>query len=107
MLWTGKNPNTDNEWIFATTAPDVGNEKLKVPAGPFPSPKASTPVIYVPNGDIFKIEAIIDKNILEFFVNDGELYYVTEFAGRKVPSIEASFVGVPGNRLPQLKMQPK
>ncbi len=87
----------DNEWIFATTAPDEGKVKIEAPAGPFPAPTASTPVTYVPGSDIFKIEAIVDKNILEFYVNDGELYYVTAFNGGKTNKIEAL---VPGSRGP-------
>jgi fructan beta-fructosidase len=83
----------DNEWIFATTAPDDGKVKTEVPAGPFPAPTASTPVTYVPDSDIFKIEAIIDKNILEFFINDGEMYYVTAFNGEKTNKIEALVSG--------------
>jgi fructan beta-fructosidase len=80
----------DNEWIFTTTAPTSGKVSSEVPAGPFPAPTASAPVIYVPNSEIFKIEAIVDKNILEFFINDGELYYVTAFNGEKTNKIEAS-----------------
>jgi fructan beta-fructosidase len=87
----------DNEWVFATTAPDEGKEVVK-PSGPFPSPTASTPVTYVAESDIFKIEAIVDKNLLEFFINDGELYYVTEFSGKKTPRIEASIPGSTGGR---------
>lgn len=84
----------DNEWIFATTAPDNGETISTPPAGPFPSPTASPQVTYVTSSDIFKIEAIVDKNILEFYINDGELYYVTAFNGEKISKIEAS---VPGN----------
>ena len=32
-----------------------------------------------PGVEIFKIEAIVDKNILEVFINDGELYYAAPF----------------------------
>ena len=83
----------DNEWIFTTTAPTSGKVTAEVLAGPFPAPTASTPVIYVPNSEIFKIEAIVDKNILEFYINDGELYYVTAFNGEKTNKIEASVAG--------------
>jgi sucrose-6-phosphate hydrolase SacC (GH32 family) len=83
----------DNEWIFATTAPDEGTQKEVVPQGPFPAPTASTPVTYVADSEIFRIEAIVDKNLLEFFINDGELYYVTEFNGTKKSVIEASVAG--------------
>jgi fructan beta-fructosidase len=80
----------DNEWIFGTKAPDNVKIVTRAPAGPFPSPTASTPVTYVTGSDIFKIEAIVDRNILEFYINDGELYYVTAFNGEKVPKIEVS-----------------
>lgn len=85
----------DNEWTFATTAPDDGKEKV-APSGPFPAPTASTPVTYVTDAKIFKIEAIVDKNLLEFFINDGELYYVTEFSGKKSPVVEALIPGAQG-----------
>ena len=93
----------DNEWIFATTSPDEPNKKAEAPAGPFPPPSASTPVIYVPGTDILKIEAIVDKNILEFFVNDGELYYVTAFNGKKTGQVTASIVGSSNQRGPKRK----
>jgi fructan beta-fructosidase len=78
----------DNEWIFGAKAPDNVNIAVQAPAGPFPAPTASTPVTYVSGSDFFKIEAIVDKNILEFYINDGELYYVTAFNGEKAPKIE-------------------
>jgi fructan beta-fructosidase len=52
----------------------------------------------VPDSEIFKIEAIVDKNILEFYINDGELYYVTAFNGKKTPKVEASVTGGTGGR---------
>jgi hypothetical protein len=61
----------DNEWTFTTTAPAVEKAKAEVPSGPFSASAEATPVTYVSDSDIFKIEAIIDKNILEFFINDG------------------------------------
>ena len=82
--------NYDNEWIFSVTPPDLEDREIVAPAGPFPAPTEEMPVIYVADDDIFKIEAIVDKNILEFYVNDGELYYVTAFNGSKVSQIEAS-----------------
>jgi fructan beta-fructosidase len=88
----------DNEWIFATNAPDDGKGKAEAPAGPFPAPTASTPVTYVTDADIFKIEAIVDKNILEVFVNDGELYFATAFNGKKTARIEASIAGSASGR---------
>lgn len=80
----------DNEWEFSTVAPVTKSSDPTVPAGPFAAPTVAQPVKYVATGDTFKIEAIVDKNILEFFINDGELYYVTEFKGGKNGKIEAS-----------------
>lgn len=88
----------DNEWIFSTIPPDDGKVMPAVPAGPFAPPSASTPVTYIPGSEIFKIEAIVDKNILEFYVNDGELYYVTPFNGKKTGRIEALVQSTPNNR---------
>jgi fructan beta-fructosidase len=88
----------DNEWIFTATAPNDGKLSSQAPAGPFPAPTASTPVTYVAGSDIFKIEAIIDKNILEIYINDGELYYVTAFNGVKSPKVEALVPGGSGAR---------
>lgn len=79
----------DNEWTFATETKDSGKTITQAPAGPFPAPTAATPVTYVTGSDVFKIEAIVDKNILEFYINDGELYYVTAFNGEKIPKVEA------------------
>jgi len=79
----------DNEWIFTTTAPAVEKYKSEAPAGPFRASVEAAPVTYVAGSDILKIEAIVDKNILELYVNDGELYYVTAFDGKKIPKIEA------------------
>lgn len=66
----------DNEWVFSTK-PANGAENRQ------------SPVIYAPASNIFKIEAIVDKNLVEFFVNDGELYYATPFTGRRSGTIEA------------------
>lgn len=41
------------------------------------------------NSDIFKVEAIVDKNIIEIFINDGELYYAMPFEGTKTKYIAA------------------
>ncbi len=79
----------DNEWEFSTTSPQKKETQATVPAGPFAAPTASTPVHYVSQGNRLKIEAIADKNILEVFINDGELYYVLEFGGDKTGKIEA------------------
>jgi sucrose-6-phosphate hydrolase SacC (GH32 family) len=80
----------DNEWIFSTVPPEGSGTESNEPAGPFPKPSVTTPVTYVSRSDIFKIEAVIDKNILEIYINDGELYYVTAFNGEKIPHVEAS-----------------
>jgi fructan beta-fructosidase len=80
----------DNEWEFSTVHPNTDVKEVAVPSGPFAPPTIASPVIYAKDIDTFKIEAIVDKNILEFFINDGELYYVTEFSGEKTGKIEAS-----------------
>lgn len=80
----------DNEWIFSASPTEGTLEKPLAPAGPFPAPTASDPVTYVSTSEKFKVEAIIDKNILEFYINDGELYYATAFIGKKQPNIELS-----------------
>jgi len=67
----------DNEWIFSATPPKGAKANTQ------------TPNIYVPKSDVLKIEAIVDKNLLEFFVNDGELYYVAAFNGAKTQKVEA------------------
>ncbi|MBD0293875.1 MAG: hypothetical protein ICV84_01545, partial [Flavisolibacter sp.] len=51
-----------------------------------------------PNSENFKIEAIVDKNILGVFVNDGELYYVLPFDAPKNGKIEAFIKGRGGDR---------
>ena len=81
----------DNEWSLSfvppkSTAAESGDPSRTT----VPRPAESTPVTYVTNADIFKIEAIVDKNILEFYVNDGELFYVSNFNGEKTPRVEAS-----------------
>jgi fructan beta-fructosidase len=80
----------DNEWEFSTTPLPQKDAQATVPAGPFAAPTASSPVRYVSKGDKLKIEVIADKNILEVFINNGELYYVMEFNGNKTGKIEAS-----------------
>ncbi len=85
----------DNEWEFAV-APLLKKDSPTVPAGPFTAPTASAPVKYVSPGEKLKIEVIVDKNILEFYVNDGELYYVTDFSGTKAGKVEA-FIRPPQN----------
>lgn len=68
----------DNEWMFSATPPkDMKPENRQAP------------VIYAPTSNVFKVEAIVDKNMLEFFINDGELYYVVPFNGKKTGKVEA------------------
>jgi fructan beta-fructosidase len=50
----------------------------------------------------FKIEAIADKNLLEVYVNDGELYYTVPFNIKKNHSVQA-FVQGRGDRKSILK----
>ncbi len=50
----------------------------------------------LPHND-FKIEVIVDKNVLEIFVNDGELYYAMPFEGGKTDKVEAFVAGGRGN----------
>ncbi|MFL5742976.1 MAG: DUF4980 domain-containing protein [Flavisolibacter sp.] len=51
-----------------------------------------------PGTEIFKIEAIVDKNIIEVFINDGEIYYVAPFDMEKTGKIEAYVKGRGGDR---------
>ncbi|MGV3556573.1 glycoside hydrolase family 32 protein [Larkinella arboricola] len=78
----------DNEWEFSTT-PVKSTAAASAQVGPFAPPSTAAPVSYVSASDVFKIEAIVDKNIIEFYVNDGELYYATEFSGEKTGKVEA------------------
>jgi fructan beta-fructosidase len=80
----------DNEWQFTPIPPSTA---------PTPLSNISniTPVRYVNTNDIFKIEAILDKNILEVFVNNGELYYVTEFKGTHSGKVESSIAAPAGS----------
>lgn len=55
-----------------------------------------------PDTEIFKIEVIVDKNIVEVFVNDGELYFAAPFEGEKTGIVEA-FVRARGERRSVLK----
>jgi fructan beta-fructosidase len=80
----------DNEWMFYAVPSQSNVSQSAEPSGPFPKPSALYPVNYIANSDAFHIEAIVDKNILEVYINGGELYYVTAFNGKKVPRIEAS-----------------
>lgn len=82
----------DNEWEFSTI-PVKSNVASTAPAGPFAPPSVSAPVTYVSTGNRLKLEAIVDKNIIEIYVNDGELYYATEFSGDKTGTIEAAVKG--------------
>ena len=52
---------------------------------------------------VFKIEAIVDKAILEVFVNDGELYFVKPFHSNGAVQLKAFAKGVEGGRKSVLK----
>ncbi|MFT4022733.1 MAG: hypothetical protein QM664_02985, partial [Flavihumibacter sp.] len=56
-----------------------------------------------PDADIFSIEAIVDKNVLEVFVNDGELYYVLSFDGQKDNKVDVFIKGRGATRKTLLK----
>jgi fructan beta-fructosidase len=80
----------DNEWQFFGIPPAAAGTTNSAAPNPFATPANATIVKYVKaNSDIFKIEAILDKNMLEIYVNDGEVYYVTEFKGPKNGKIQA------------------
>ncbi|HEX2970400.1 MAG TPA: glycoside hydrolase family 32 protein [Bacteroidales bacterium] len=89
----------DNEWTFSASSPDKDIQKTVAPSGPFPAPVASTPVTYVSPDKTFRIEAIVDKNLLEFYINGGELYYVTAFNGEKLPVVEVLVAGADNQRM--------
>jgi fructan beta-fructosidase len=87
----------DNEWQFSVIPPVIQSPTPTATRNPAPTAVNTIPVKYVKaDSDIFKIEAILDKNMLEIYVNDGELYYVTEFKGAKTGKIVAAVVA--GNR---------
>jgi fructan beta-fructosidase len=60
--------------------------------GPFPPPSTDLEKIsYVnPNDELMKIEVIVDRNIIEFFVNDGEVYYAAPFNEKKTNKVTAA-----------------
>ena len=82
-----------------------GKSTAAAAAGPFPPPStALTTTNYIkPNDEVMKIEVIVDKNIIEFFVNDGEVYYAAPFNEEKTNTVEASIKGRGGNRKSILK----
>jgi sucrose-6-phosphate hydrolase SacC (GH32 family) len=51
-----------------------------------------------PDTEIFKIEAIVDNNIIEVFINDGEMYYAAPFDIEKTKKIEVYVKGRGGDR---------
>jgi fructan beta-fructosidase len=99
----------DNEWEFSVVPPavDASGQQPVISPGPNVRAEASKQVKYLKaNSDVFKIEAILDKNMLEIYVNDGELYYVTEFKGTKTGKVEvlvepAGFQGGGANAAPR------
>jgi fructan beta-fructosidase len=46
-----------------------------------------------PGNDLFRIEAIVDKNILEVYINNGELYYTMPFDGAKSGKVDVFVKG--------------
>lgn len=70
-------------------------------SGPAITPITTT-VYSKPGTEIFKLEVIIDKNIAEVFVNDGELYFAAPYEGEKTGIVEA-FVRARGDRKSILK----
>lgn len=83
----------DNEWQFSAIPPPVSGTPVAQATGTFGTgaggPANNTPVKYVNTKATLKIEAIRDKNILEVYINDGELYYVTEIIGTNTDKVEA------------------
>lgn len=83
----------DNEWQFTALPPPPLTGTITKANGHETSVQSAgiTSIKYVKSDtNIFKIEAILDKNMLEVYVNDGELYYVTEFKGAKTGKVEAA-----------------
>jgi fructan beta-fructosidase len=82
-----------------------GKSNTAAPSGPFPPPSTALATInYIkPSEEVMKIEVIVDRNIIEFFVNDGEVYYAAPFNEEKTNTIEASVKGRGGNRKSILK----
>jgi fructan beta-fructosidase len=90
----------DNEWQVTLIPPPVPGEPVPAarPAGggQGAAPANSTTIRYVNTKPTLKIEAIRDKNILEIYVNDGELYIVTEITGTTTDKVEALVSGPAG-----------
>ncbi|HRG07397.1 MAG TPA: GH32 C-terminal domain-containing protein, partial [Cyclobacteriaceae bacterium] len=53
--------------------------------------------VYYSDPEKFTLEVIVDKNIIEIFVNNGELYFAAPYDGNKTDIVEA-FVKGRGNR---------
>jgi len=82
----------DNIWTFTAIAPPAPGAVTAPPApGGFGGGGAATAnnttIRYINTRAVFKIEAIVDKNILEVFVNDGEVYFNSELRGPKTGKI--------------------
>jgi fructan beta-fructosidase len=88
-----------------TTTINNGKSAPVVATGPFPPPSTALETIsYIkPNEEKFKLEVIVDKNIIEFFINDGEIYYVAPFNDQKTKTVSVSVKGRGGNRKSILK----
>ncbi len=50
-----------------------------------------------PDTEAFKVEVIVDKNLIEIFINEGELYYVMPFESNKTNTVKAFMKGRGGN----------
>lgn len=88
-----------------TTTINNGKSNVYAVTGPFPPPSnALSTINYIkPDDEMFKVEVIVDKNIIEFFVNDGELYYVAPFNAEKTKTVDVVVKGRGGNRKSILK----
>lgn len=70
----------------------INNKSLK--SGQASSPSTVSTTSYVKtNEEVMKIEVIVDRNIVEFFVNDGEIYYAAPFSDAKTKTVEAYVKG--------------
>jgi len=88
--------NYDNEWTFSAIPPAEAPAPATTPGtapafggGRGSGPLVNPPIRFVNTKAVYKIEAILDKNMLEVYVNDGEVYFVTEHKGPNTGKVEA------------------
>jgi sucrose-6-phosphate hydrolase SacC (GH32 family) len=74
-----------------TTTFNNKSSKGNPPASP--STVATTTSYVKPHEETMKIEVIVDRNIVEFFINDGEIYYAAPFSDKKTKTVEAYVKG--------------